>query len=61
MSASLVGSEMCIRDRAMTAAMGPRTLAHLDAPFKRLRTTCQHSITSRLSCLLYTSDAADDM
>eukprot|EP00969_Alexandrium_andersonii_P308773 13646461-Alexandrium_andersonii.AAC.1 len=60
MSASLVGSEMCIRDRAHAA---------LSARFQRFK----HALGSFLPslsggdygppdpCLLYTSDAADDM
>eukprot|EP00969_Alexandrium_andersonii_P161064 7117727-Alexandrium_andersonii.AAC.1 len=61
MSASLVGSEMCIRDSP-------------DAPEKRLRRATRRVKHGRLtrtsnrglwprsrSCLLYTSDAADDM
>eukprot|EP00969_Alexandrium_andersonii_P003825 165664-Alexandrium_andersonii.AAC.1 len=60
MSASLVGSEMCIRDRSSpcgpqsrTPASRPRTPARLP----RRRASGQ----PRASCLLYTSDAADDM
>eukprot|EP00969_Alexandrium_andersonii_P307408 13589043-Alexandrium_andersonii.AAC.1 len=60
MSASLVGSEMCIRDslkhtntdlgvRSWNCA-GPETTSHFHRSRPRLR-----------SCLLYTSDAADDM
>eukprot|EP00969_Alexandrium_andersonii_P166191 7343356-Alexandrium_andersonii.AAC.1 len=61
MSASLVGSEMCIRDSSgasgvnLEAVPGP-------AQFK-LRTSSQ-AISHFLgadSCHLYTSDAADDM
>eukprot|EP00969_Alexandrium_andersonii_P344443 15225392-Alexandrium_andersonii.AAC.1 len=61
MSASLVGSEMCIRDsssssRAPSAHHVPRVVR---AP------TCERSAVAGLSrepaCLLYTSDAADDM
>eukprot|EP00969_Alexandrium_andersonii_P302349 13365039-Alexandrium_andersonii.AAC.1 len=60
MSASLVGSEMCIRDRLCTAdhrscCNASRSLeagpSHLGG---RLR-------AERIPCLLYTSDAADDM
>eukprot|EP00969_Alexandrium_andersonii_P123545 5460031-Alexandrium_andersonii.AAC.1 len=58
MSASLVGSEMCIRDR-----VGSR---HADAHLRELaRSTHLTPRTvqsaSQESCLLYTSDAADDM
>eukprot|EP00969_Alexandrium_andersonii_P204485 9036046-Alexandrium_andersonii.AAC.1 len=61
MSASLVGSEMCIRDSPTpspsqllwtTPARGPRSAA------RRLRS--QHAQRPKC-CLLYTSDAADDM
>eukprot|EP00969_Alexandrium_andersonii_P041069 1800832-Alexandrium_andersonii.AAC.1 len=60
MSASLVGSEMCIRDRpgptrhvpctvqASTTQQGPRRARPGQQP-------------RRCTCLLYTSDAADDM
>eukprot|EP00969_Alexandrium_andersonii_P017702 774345-Alexandrium_andersonii.AAC.1 len=62
MSASLVGSEMCIRDRcarsrgsrmlAASQLLGALGLASLTGPLAR----------SHLgACLLYTSDAADDM
>eukprot|EP00969_Alexandrium_andersonii_P285939 12642055-Alexandrium_andersonii.AAC.1 len=60
MSASLVGSEMCIRDRprrssascAVAAARPGRARA---AVFRsRVPARSEH-------CLLYTSDAADDM
>eukprot|EP00969_Alexandrium_andersonii_P009007 394323-Alexandrium_andersonii.AAC.1 len=60
MSASLVGSEMCIRDRGprpSTEALGANcptlTRGASDAP---------PGAASRAgACLLYTSDAADDM
>eukprot|EP00969_Alexandrium_andersonii_P200090 8838883-Alexandrium_andersonii.AAC.1 len=57
MSASLVGSEMCIRDRttaASGAAVKVRTIASpsfLAVPPIPMR---------KNTCLLYTSDAADD-
>eukprot|EP00969_Alexandrium_andersonii_P340850 15065732-Alexandrium_andersonii.AAC.1 len=61
MSASLVGSEMCIRDRpgdhAPLAGFG-RPLSVLQA---RLWHGCRAPPPSRGACLLYTSDAADDM
>eukprot|EP00969_Alexandrium_andersonii_P069580 3069576-Alexandrium_andersonii.AAC.1 len=61
MSASLVGSEMCIRDRqAPGPALGPastRTSKHQDRQAPGPASTR----TSTWTCLLYTSDAADDM
>eukprot|EP00969_Alexandrium_andersonii_P206542 9125374-Alexandrium_andersonii.AAC.1 len=61
MSASLVGSEMCIRDRPPLTPhrrirISPlRMLPGLSPPTSRL-------LLSRSgACLLYTSDAADDM
>eukprot|EP00969_Alexandrium_andersonii_P084173 3713694-Alexandrium_andersonii.AAC.1 len=61
MSASLVGSEMCIRDRppgnpplgASDAPDAPAALWFLGSDFKILALPG--------GCLLYTSDAADDM
>eukprot|EP00969_Alexandrium_andersonii_P092677 4091272-Alexandrium_andersonii.AAC.1 len=60
MSASLVGSEMCIRDRRWSKAV------HSQLDEDRLET--QHRALESASsgwiwwgCLLYTSDAADDM
>eukprot|EP00975_Prorocentrum_lima_P059206 12414820-Prorocentrum_lima.AAC.1 len=60
MTSSLVGSEMCIRDRSMTQW---KENQRDEAP------PCQEGGSARdnqagqryLSCLLYTSDAADDM
>eukprot|EP00969_Alexandrium_andersonii_P190882 8433292-Alexandrium_andersonii.AAC.1 len=61
MSASLVGSEMCIRDRRRwcRALTGPRD--------RQVRWALCHGAQGRElysagpGCLLYTSDAADDM
>eukprot|EP00969_Alexandrium_andersonii_P012852 560512-Alexandrium_andersonii.AAC.1 len=60
MSASLVGSEMCIRDSPQKAPQAPWRRRCLfwggprgDAPPAPER--------ERKTCLLYTSDAADDM
>eukprot|EP00969_Alexandrium_andersonii_P074907 3304313-Alexandrium_andersonii.AAC.1 len=60
MSASLVGSEMCIRDSVL-----------LRPPRLRVRLMASNGFTARPAvassfelfpaCLLYTSDAADDM
>eukprot|EP00969_Alexandrium_andersonii_P085219 3757695-Alexandrium_andersonii.AAC.1 len=60
MSASLVGSEMCIRDRALPARMCTHTQTRRD------QTKSEGSLVGSLlwwhrACLLYTSDAADDM
>eukprot|EP00969_Alexandrium_andersonii_P329600 14565424-Alexandrium_andersonii.AAC.1 len=61
MSASLVGSEMCIRDSAFPAPEQARPpqgkrAGHAALPRER------HPPPWRSSgCLLYTSDAADDM
>eukprot|EP00969_Alexandrium_andersonii_P114387 5056631-Alexandrium_andersonii.AAC.1 len=61
MSASLVGSEMCIRDRVRTPeatlacsmCVGATRFERFDSLLGSLGTRC--------TCLLYTSDAADDM
>eukprot|EP00969_Alexandrium_andersonii_P053872 2370182-Alexandrium_andersonii.AAC.1 len=60
MSASLVGSEMCIRDRLVITI---RCSARSDAepPRRDLpRWPCSGPAQFKF-CLLYTSDAADDM
>eukprot|EP00969_Alexandrium_andersonii_P226135 9986094-Alexandrium_andersonii.AAC.1 len=60
MSASLVGSEMCIRDRTRGdhgASIGP-----VDPPSSNSGGLRGVSVQSGYKdCLLYTSDAADDM
>eukprot|EP00969_Alexandrium_andersonii_P055776 2458555-Alexandrium_andersonii.AAC.1 len=61
MSASLVGSEMCIRD----SLRAPESSGELRrAPFHTLA-TCRSARAKcswpAIVCLLYTSDAADDM
>eukprot|EP00969_Alexandrium_andersonii_P113934 5036297-Alexandrium_andersonii.AAC.1 len=61
MSASLVGSEMCIRDRNTKtpfANQGPLKAASSD--FWRNQSAGKRR-EALDSCLLYTSDAADDM
>eukprot|EP00969_Alexandrium_andersonii_P337837 14930833-Alexandrium_andersonii.AAC.1 len=60
MSASLVGSEMCIRDRSRAEAalrQQPRARPHA-RPATERQPRC---FLRRPACLLYTSDAADDM
>eukprot|EP00969_Alexandrium_andersonii_P162921 7201944-Alexandrium_andersonii.AAC.1 len=61
MSASLVGSEMCIRDSAERA----RSVSGPDPACSMLPLLSVNSasgvVSARRVCLLYTSDAADDM
>eukprot|EP00969_Alexandrium_andersonii_P107288 4732451-Alexandrium_andersonii.AAC.1 len=60
MSASLVGSEMCIRDRPCTPCCSPGVLVR--PRILRLRRAPGSPVqVIRRGCLLYTSDAADDM
>eukprot|EP00969_Alexandrium_andersonii_P126919 5609184-Alexandrium_andersonii.AAC.1 len=61
MSASLVGSEMCIRDRCVCATRGSaaETAKPESGPVARAKQCCRELEAN--SCLLYTSDAADDM
>eukprot|EP00969_Alexandrium_andersonii_P170541 7539771-Alexandrium_andersonii.AAC.1 len=61
MSASLVGSEMCIRDRcSWCPTLLPLTV--LSRPrHPALRGSARRGCPWGGSCLLYTSDAADDM
>eukprot|EP00969_Alexandrium_andersonii_P099231 4376490-Alexandrium_andersonii.AAC.1 len=60
MSASLVGSEMCIRDSIYPAYFAERLAGLSGAPrLPRFRVTLQRP--AYYGCLLYTSDAADDM
>eukprot|EP00969_Alexandrium_andersonii_P338403 14955546-Alexandrium_andersonii.AAC.1 len=60
MSASLVGSEMCIRDRLW---MLRRARADVGIEFMLGNSpyTAEPRRTVTKACLLYTSDAADDM
>eukprot|EP00969_Alexandrium_andersonii_P004816 208579-Alexandrium_andersonii.AAC.1 len=60
MSASLVGSEMCIRDSAPHTPHAPchSTGERRAAQVRSLRIGAPDD---RCACLLYTSDAADDM
>eukprot|EP00969_Alexandrium_andersonii_P260532 11518661-Alexandrium_andersonii.AAC.1 len=61
MSASLVGSEMCIRDSHSPSA-SRRTVRVLARPAKYMKAhTRRHVLRDAHTCLLYTSDAADDM
>eukprot|EP00969_Alexandrium_andersonii_P152655 6750258-Alexandrium_andersonii.AAC.1 len=60
MSASLVGSEMCIRDRLPTAPTQLPRWATNVAPWTGGHTAHGMTLGGGI-CLLYTSDAADDM
>eukprot|EP00969_Alexandrium_andersonii_P064699 2849185-Alexandrium_andersonii.AAC.1 len=60
MSASLVGSEMCIRDRSWAAPA--RRDGRPGDTTPRFRSSCGGWFAGPwTACLLYTSDAADDM
>eukprot|EP00975_Prorocentrum_lima_P003263 721789-Prorocentrum_lima.AAC.1 len=60
MTSSLVGSEMCIRDRSkrrgITCGHGRSHHAILRSTFLKGKSQAEQE-----GCLLYTSDAADDM
>eukprot|EP00969_Alexandrium_andersonii_P031718 1386363-Alexandrium_andersonii.AAC.1 len=60
MSASLVGSEMCIRDSrpSLAETLSERSFGPCTAPGGR---SPMMAYGRRCICLLYTSDAADDM
>eukprot|EP00969_Alexandrium_andersonii_P343574 15186416-Alexandrium_andersonii.AAC.1 len=60
MSASLVGSEMCIRDRLQAASIRFKRLQAASSGSKQLQ-AASSSFERPQPCLLYTSDAADDM
>ena len=57
---SLVGSEMCIRDRRRILHFLPTVIAH-QLIVALLLNVRYHGIAFRKVCLLYTSDAADDL
>eukprot|EP00969_Alexandrium_andersonii_P176952 7824136-Alexandrium_andersonii.AAC.1 len=61
MSASLVGSEMCIRDRLHALATGGPLQAWSREPSSTTRGRRRCAVARLRPCLLYTSDAADDM
>eukprot|EP00969_Alexandrium_andersonii_P199676 8819698-Alexandrium_andersonii.AAC.1 len=61
MSASLVGSEMCIRD-SFQQYNDQRRAAQVFQQYNDQRTTgVRAALEDSPPCLLYTSDAADDM
>eukprot|EP00975_Prorocentrum_lima_P052205 10936481-Prorocentrum_lima.AAC.1 len=60
MTSSLVGSEMCIRDSELEAQRLARHLGRSEAvPLANLEGLLPRA--GARACLLYTSDAADDM
>eukprot|EP00969_Alexandrium_andersonii_P229107 10118147-Alexandrium_andersonii.AAC.1 len=61
MSASLVGSEMCIRDRYSARSVRSPSCSLPSVDSVRSISRCVAQGFSGGSCLLYTSDAADDM
>eukprot|EP00969_Alexandrium_andersonii_P289556 12798366-Alexandrium_andersonii.AAC.1 len=61
MSASLVGSEMCIRDSPHTTQIWVLEVAALRGVVPRAHLEVIDSAPQERACLLYTSDAADDM
>eukprot|EP00969_Alexandrium_andersonii_P128776 5690872-Alexandrium_andersonii.AAC.1 len=61
MSASLVGSEMCIRDRPGAWAPSPKTKGADERVANGAGQPTATLIAVVDRCLLYTSDAADDM
>eukprot|EP00969_Alexandrium_andersonii_P253270 11193730-Alexandrium_andersonii.AAC.1 len=61
MSASLVGSEMCIRDRPCALNWQSRPCVCCRALLPRVAQASMPPRASARCCLLYTSDAADDM
>eukprot|EP00969_Alexandrium_andersonii_P014660 640208-Alexandrium_andersonii.AAC.1 len=60
MSASLVGSEMCIRDSPKSYPRAPQRLQDIHS-LGVVVAVVGDSNAPALPCLLYTSDAADDM
>eukprot|EP00975_Prorocentrum_lima_P038997 8192090-Prorocentrum_lima.AAC.1 len=61
MTSSLVGSEMCIRDSSIPRRWGATAMPRGScSPVSKLRLG-RISILFFFNCLLYTSDAADDM
>eukprot|EP00975_Prorocentrum_lima_P060917 12774919-Prorocentrum_lima.AAC.1 len=60
MTSSLVGSEMCIRDRVRCVGV-LRVGSGVSLRRCRAAEDGRKSACCAISCLLYTSDAADDM
>eukprot|EP00975_Prorocentrum_lima_P054841 11496579-Prorocentrum_lima.AAC.1 len=60
MTSSLVGSEMCIRDRCWPRVW-TTSMAWSDRPVHLTEAIADAAAAWGTACLLYTSDAADDM
>eukprot|EP00975_Prorocentrum_lima_P001475 318493-Prorocentrum_lima.AAC.1 len=60
MTSSLVGSEMCIRDSFKTTGQSKSREAHVRQDAQPSK-TLNYVVRYLFACLLYTSDAADDM
>eukprot|EP00975_Prorocentrum_lima_P037772 7945900-Prorocentrum_lima.AAC.1 len=61
MTSSLVGSEMCIRDRIFRAGSFARRKATSRPRTNHNLLAVTAAVINSTACLLYTSDAADDM
>eukprot|EP00975_Prorocentrum_lima_P012746 2699237-Prorocentrum_lima.AAC.1 len=61
MTSSLVGSEMCIRDSSCTLPSAPLKIMPFPRRARWADVTDDDIEAPARSCLLYTSDAADDM
>eukprot|EP00969_Alexandrium_andersonii_P178938 7910870-Alexandrium_andersonii.AAC.1 len=61
MSASLVGSEMCIRDRCKILTVPPMPAPGRFPEWLQKTAESLAKPSGKQDCLLYTSDAADDM
>eukprot|EP00969_Alexandrium_andersonii_P331332 14644263-Alexandrium_andersonii.AAC.1 len=61
MSASLVGSEMCIRDRVAMVITMKETRGMMMLRWVIAVVVSMTVVMMNRPCLLYTSDAADDM
>eukprot|EP00975_Prorocentrum_lima_P014857 3150290-Prorocentrum_lima.AAC.1 len=61
MTSSLVGSEMCIRDSVLLGHVQVHSAAALRHLAWVAACDANHQEKAAIACLLYTSDAADDM
>eukprot|EP00975_Prorocentrum_lima_P021510 4533802-Prorocentrum_lima.AAC.1 len=61
MTSSLVGSEMCIRDSSAPPRLAARVCGGKWLCYRVQRRRDSNTTFGTRSCLLYTSDAADDM